>query len=236
MKLIKPVLFPISVDLMEIFRIIGNNQADEIDILENYNYQQQHYKLINDYVDPRLIKNFFREVLNPLQELKINDHLNGLLLQIVSSKSVYSDYYLYFICDYINDTENYNVDDFLHFGMWLKQKHDFTYKKHAKVNYITSIDGYYNTIVIPKMWRNVSIGNMFNRMYKLPPNYFDQFDTLKKAAKHLIEGGKIYLLNKQDYSWVLHCLGDDFEEVEAYVFQKKMSPKPKSKTKIKLWL
>lgn len=234
MKLVEPVLFPISVDLMEIFKLIGKSIVKEVDILGNYNFQEKHYKLISKYVDPSLLEKCFEELILPITELDVTISITVFLLQLVAKKSIYSDYYFYFLCDYLRSGGK--LDDPLHFGMWLKQKHDYTYKKHAKVNYVKTIDGYYNTIVIPKMWRDISIGNDINRMYKLPVNYFDQFEMLKKAARHLIEGGKIYLLNKQDYSWVLHCLGDDFEEVEDLVFQKKISDKSKSKTNTRLWL
>ena len=226
MKFTEPVLFPVNVSLLKVFKIIGENLIKKPDILGNYNYKEVHHDLISKYIDPNLLKSCYKDLIRSTYELD----------DVVSraEASVYKDYYLYFLCCYIQETGPFKSA--LQFGGWLKEQHDFTFKMQTKTRYINSIKANYNTIIVPELWRHIERGNMFNRLHKLNANYFDQFETLKKAVRHLTEGGKVYLFNKRDYSWVINCLGDNFDEVGPFVFQKRITPKPKTKTTIKLWL
>lgn len=228
MKYAEPVLFPVNVDLLDSFKIIGNNHIKKVDILSNYNYQAIDHLLIMKYIDPDLLTICY----DYLQIHKVTELAD--IIDRINISTLFKHYFLFFVCSYIREAGKF--ESHIKFNEWLLEKRDYTYRKVTKPKYIHSISSYYNTIIIPKMWRNNSHGNQFNRIHDLSANYFDQIEILKKSVKHLIEGGKIYLLNKRDYSWVLYCLGDNFEEVEPYVFQKKIIPKPKSKTTLKLWL
>jgi hypothetical protein len=230
MKLISPVLVPINVSILKTFRILENHNVS-VDILENYNYQQIHYKLLMKYIDSNLLNECIRQLV---WETHLGESDNVELEQLVEeiNTSIYKEYYLYFLCNYIRDNNDYG--GLMDFWRWLQVQHKFIFKKTFIPQLVTNLKTY-NTILIPELWRNNYQGNLFNRIHKQEANYFDQFDMIKKSVKHLTDGGKIVLLNKRDYSWVLNNIGDDFKEVDSLVFQK-YSPKPISKTKVKLWL
>jgi len=227
MRYIEPVLFPINIDLMEVFKIIGNNNIKDVDIYGNYNYQEIHHKLIMNYVDPDLL-NYCCDHLNAYGDIELADVVKNFNINI------YKNHFLFFLCSYIKEVGVFEGID--QFKEWLQQERDYTYKKVTQPKYIESITSYYNTVIIPKLWRSNSLGNQLNRLQGISANYFDQEATISKAYEHLIEGGKLYLYNKRDYSIVLNAIGDDYDEVEPYVFQKRIKPKPKTKTTLKLWL
>lgn len=230
MKLITPVLVPINVNMLKTFKILEGHNV-KVDILENFNYQQQHYDKLLKYIDPNLLKECIKHLvwdthLGEAEDIELEQIINEV------NNHIYTDYFRYFLCSYIQSANEY--EGLLQFWAWLQQTHDFTIKKTFKPEYVNKMK-VYNTILIPELWRNMQHGNLFNRIYEKPANYFDQFDILKKSVKHLTDGGRIYLINKKDYSWVINNIGDEFTEIETLVFEKN-TPEPKSKKNVKLWL
>jgi len=227
MKYVEPVLFPINFDLLEAFKLIGSSNMKNVDILGNYNYQEIHHNIVMNYIHSDLLDYCYEYLLlyNYTDLADVVDKFNI---------SMYRGYFLYFLVSYVREAGKFEgVEEF---KGWLSQDRDYTFKKLTKPKYIGSITSYYNTIIIPKLWRSRSLGNVLNRMVGLNVNYFDQEATITKAYEHLIEGGKLYLYNKRDYSIVLNAIGRDYDEVEPYVFQKRITPKVKTKTTLKLWL
>ena len=224
MNLIEPVLFPINPDIFNTLKFLEPYSLNECDLYINYNYQVKEYMLLTTYVDSSLM-------------LYFNDNIRGLETyeEVVDSISdnMYNDYLKYFLFKYMKDRDgHYLHNDFI---QHLKGEHSFAVKKSSKTQLIDILSNrYYNTVVIPSLW-DFKDPNSFNRLFDEPANYFDQLKTVGEAWEQLMMGGKMYVIRPRDYGKVLFNIGDDYNEIEAGVFQKDRTLPPKT-NKLKLWL
>jgi len=227
MKFIEPVLFPVNPDLLVTLKLIDKHNLNDINIVLNYNFQIHDLTILQNYIDPQLCKKFAK-----LLDKFDNNEFPFTKTVLTAVDSPYEKYYLYFIQRFMLD-EGWS-DSITDFKKWLRKKKSFAFKKFKRLDFNFYINGYYNSIVIPSLWEYKD-PNLFNRMYNEPANYFDQEKTIKQAWDHLMEGGRLFVFRNKDYGKVLNNIGDDYEEVEDNVFQKKVSPKTPKKT-VKLWL
>jgi len=241
MRLIEPILFPITVYPLEIFKFAGENNIQKFDILCNFGYQSNHLDLVNKYIDPTLVKSLI-DVLDDdyiYSRYRTETMVDMMDALIGKGKYVYEHYYRYFLTSYILETNRYehSIDTL---KWWTNEDKDYTFKKCFKYNKKLSIENYYNTIIIPRLWDKVQLNNVtwINLMYGLLPISFTQFKTIKLAGEHLMEGGNMYILRPEDYGKTFWELGDDFElkmDKDPWCFTKKQAPK-KPKTNEINWL
>lgn len=237
----EPVLFPITVDELKILRMCGKYDIKDADVLVNFNYQYTHYRLLSDYVDPQLQQECL-EKMNRLTDIEGNISTNLLLfINVMSSylsKNVYKDYYLLFLCRFINKYKD--VDNFTdNFKKWLNKPHDYTYKMQSNPRIVFNLERYYNTIIIPELWKDETIGHLFNIAHDYPSNYFNQRHVIIDAEKHLLEGGKIYILNKKDYSKIFLSLDEEYDDIgkkNENILQKKTTIKKEIPIPEREWL
>ena len=67
-------------------------------------------------------------------------------------------------------------------------------------------------------------------------NHLTSYNLLLKVSNHLIDGGKIYMLNPKDYYDVVHNLAKDCVETQTHIWEKRAVPIEIPKPQIKLWL
>lgn len=241
MRLIEPILFPITVYPLEIFKFAGEHNIQKFDILTNYGYQTQHLSLVNKYVDRSLMESF----LNIISDIPIHGYwvtepfVDIVNKHITSKQDVYEKYYRYFLTTYILESKLYehSIDNLIH---WCDKSKDYTFKKCFKYNSLTSVKGYYNTIIIPRLWSKFQLYNVawINKMYGLLPVSFNQDKVIKLADEYLMEGGNMFILRQEDYGRSFWELGDGYDlhmENDPWWFTKKPTPK-KSKTNEINWL
>lgn len=241
MRLTEPILFPIVIYPLDVFRFAGKHNIQNFDVLSNYGYQSHHLTLVNRYIDSELMENF----VNILANSQFNGYYDTesfveyIDTYIGEEKEVYEYYYRYFLTKFILESNSYehSIDELID---WLDRDINYIFKKCSTYNKKTTLTEYYNTIVIPRIWDKVQLNNMtwINKMYRLLPISFNQSKVIKQAGEHLMEGGKMYVLRPEDYGAVFWDLGDDFDvnmEEEPWCFTKKEAPK-KSKTNEINWL
>lgn len=224
---IEPVLFPVTVDVLEVYKFINKYYIKDADLVMNYYYQIKESAVIWGWSNWDLFNKFIEEW----------DFLDEEQAHELFANKHYKDQLIFWYCRYlqeVGDTEN--LEDVY---TWLEENHDnWVFRRVVpKPMFLYDINRYYNTIIIPKLWTDSGLGNRLNRIWGEPANYYDQIETIKKSIDHLLNGGKLYLLNERDYQYVVHLLGE-FKMIEDNVFQKNEPPK-KSKTNnktIRKWL
>lgn len=220
-RIVEPVLFPISVNEIDVLKFCGEHNIKDVDIILNYGYQLTHYNMLIAYVDPELQVSCIEAIKDTVEYddvFTFIDEVSKILIE-----NVYKDYYLLFLCTFLKEIKSKH--NFMEeFSKWLYTPHDYTYKMTTKPRLIFNLQRYYNTVIIPKLWDDNS-GNLYNRIHQYPANYFSQKDTIKEAGKHLIEEGQLCIINSSDYGKVLFSLEGDYKEVNKNVFQKQKIPK-----------
>lgn len=242
MRLIEPILFPITVYPLEIFKFAGKYNIQNFDILSNFGYQTHHLILVNKYIDLELHEKF----IDILASIPIHGyHTTESFVHYVDShikrvKTAYGLYYKYFLTQYILESNAYEhtISDLM---VWLDEDRDYTFKKCSKYNKKTSINEYYNTIIIPRLWDRIQLENVtwVNKMNPILPISFTQSKVIKAAGEHLIGGGNMYILRPEDYGRTFWELGDDFElkmDKDPWCFTKKKAPKKTKTTNEINWL
>jgi len=242
MRLIEPILFPITVYPLEIFKFAGEHNIQNFDVMSNFGYQKHHLILLNKYIDSELHEKF----INILGNIPINGiHETDSFVFYVDSHirreaTVYGIYYKYFLTKYITESNSYEhtVENLI---AWLDEDKDYTFKKCFKYTSKISIKDYYNTIIIPRLWDKVQLSNItwVNSMYGLLPISFAQSKVIKLSGEHLMEGGKMYILRPEDYGRTFWELEDDFDlnmDNDPWCFTKKKAPKKTKTTNEINWL
>lgn len=232
MKFIEPILFPVGVNPLNIFKFAGNNDIKKFDVLRNYGYQKDHYQMFYDYVDPNLIELLYNKLdFNDL-EMKGFSYPHFYIEHIVEKfkGDVYEKYYKLILTTFIleNQQERYNYQSFKDY---LLKNHNFTFKKYFDYNIINKIDKYYNTIIFLDLWDSKfnSLYACINEMYGKLPISFNQEKVIKTSGEHLIPGGRIYNIYPENYGDVLFSLGDDFNIEDNYIVKKRSPKEPKTK-------
>lgn len=242
MRLIEPILFPITVYPLEIFKFAGKHNIQKFDVLSNFGYQTHHLILLNKYVDSELHEKF----VDVLASIPIHGHhttesfVHYVDSHIRKEVSVYELYYRYFLTKYISESNVYehNVEDLI---SWLDVDVDYTFKKCFTYNNKTTIRDYYNTIVIPRLWSKVQLENItwINKMYGLLPISFTQAKIIKLCGEHLMSDGNVYILRRQDCGKTFWELGHDLDinmDQDPWSITKKETPKKTKTTNEINWL
>jgi len=182
MKIMQPALIPFVDDELDILRLLGKKSIADCDVLINYNYQKKHFQLLENYVDPGLIDCCLEE---------ISDVIFMTQAYEIIEKSIYKDYYRFFLCKAMRDYKaEITVEEFKD---WLNQKHDFTFKMIKKPKLIFHPKRMYHNIIIPKIPEYTPLDNKFNRIHQLVPSYYDPEKIWKLSLNYLVEGGVLYL-------------------------------------------
>jgi len=240
MRLTEPILFPITVYPLEIFKFAGEHNIQNFDVVANFGYQQHHLTLVNKYIDSTLIKSFINSFGVPHLYSFYTTEVFTDMINYLSGSGVYGEYYKYFLTAYILQSNKYehSKDNLI---KWSNEDKDYTFKKCFKYNKILQITNYYNTIIIPRLWDKVQLENVtwVNKMNPILPISFTQSKVIKAAGEHLIGGGKMYILRPEDYGRSFWDLGDDFDlnmDNDPWCFTKKKAPKKTKTTKEINWL
>lgn len=238
MKYIEPILFPITVNPIKVLKFAGEHNLQDFDVLINYGYQKIHYELFYKYVDPDLMDKMIQE--NPiLSEYDFHGEPSFLIDKILTplNTSVYKEYYKLFLINYMinNMKHTYQTNDFYNY---LKEKHDFTFKKCFTYRAINRIDNYYNTIIFLDFWdkKFMNIYSAINRLYGLLPISLDQEEVIFNAGEHLIDGGRLYNFSSENFGKLLFALGDNFDVNNSKVLLKKNDAPKEPKKKQINWL
>jgi len=242
MRLIEPILFPITVYPLEIFKFAGKHNIQNFDIVPNFGYQSHQLILVDKYIDSNLQEKF----INVLSNIPIvGFHTTESFVHFVDNHirravTVYELYYRYFLTKYILESNAYEhtVEDLID---WLDEDRDYTFKKCSKYNKNMLINNFYNTVVIPRLWDKVQLENVtwVNKMNPVLPISFTQSKVIKAAGDHLFGGGSIYVLREEDYGKVFWSLGDDFDlkmNEDPWSIIKKDTPKKTKTTNEINWL
>lgn len=233
MKIVEPVLFPITYDILECVRIASHFNIKDCDLLLNFNFQKLHYDMIIKYIEPEMWLYLEDELASKLNKIIPNFNLGDLLE--LTENHIYKNYFRFIICDYLRKNEKF---DLTRFKEYLTEKHDFTYKMNVKPKLIDWVDKYYNTLIIPRLWRKNDV-NRFNRIHNLPANYHDDRKIIETSSKMTLNEGVIYLLNPIDFHDVRISLPKYFKFSfnENFISFKKDKPqKSKTRNKINFWL
>ena len=242
MRLTEPILFPITVYPLEIFKFAGKYSIQNFDVICNYGYQTHHLDIVDRYVDSELKEKFINILgSSPITGYYNTDSFVEEIYQYIDKKRIiYELYYRYFLTSYILESRQYehNTESLI---AWLDIDKDYTFKKCSKYTQKTTIKDYYNTIIIPRLWSKVQLENVtwINKMYGMLPISFNQSKVIKLAGDHLMEGGNMYILRPEDYGRTFWELEDDFDinmDKDPWCFTKKKAPKKTKTTNEINWL
>ncbi len=155
MKIIEPVLFPVTYDLLECLKIASENKITNCFFLQNFNFQKIHFDIITKYIEPKMWQFLLDELSSNMAHSIIPNFNLGDAIEIIGD-NIYKKYFLFILCDYIEKHAGH-FRGYKHFKEYLDGKHDFSYKRNIKPKLISEINGYYNTIIIPRLWRDNDI-------------------------------------------------------------------------------